>query len=147
MCGILLPRTRDCKPRRRRAREFLSPRGLDLCHNAVQAASLMEKRRFARVKVSMQIDWGTNGHCHWHDRLTSLSVGGCFIQTARGLETGQRVYVCFWLGALGRTLLRGEVRYCLERVGCGVEFVGLMEREKDQLSSLVQHYRDAPPGG
>jgi hypothetical protein len=31
----------------------------------------------------------------------------------------------------------------MERVGLGVEFLDLMEREKEQLAELVNHYRDA----
>ena len=109
----------------------------------------MERRRHERVLVSLQIDWGETAYCVWRDRITSLSVGGCFIQTARELKNGQKIYLRLWLRD-GERILRGEVRYCLERVGLGVEFFELMERDKEHLAELVAHYRrgaDAPAAG
>lgn len=100
----------------------------------------MEKRRHERARVSISIDWGETAYCLWHDRVTSLSIGGCFVQTERELKTGHKIYLRLWLRD-GERILRGEVRYCLERVGLGVEFFELMERDKERLSELVEHYR------
>ena len=107
----------------------------------------MERRKHERARVSINIDWGTTPYCLWQDRITSLSVGGCFLQTARELIAGEKLYVRFWLATGAEQVLRGEVRYCMERVGLGVEFLGLMEREKDQLAELIEHYREAAQGG
>lgn len=104
----------------------------------------MEKRRDERVRVSINIQWGVDAYCLWQDRVTSLSVGGCFVQTARELKTGDRIFLRLWLRG-GESILRGEVRYCLERVGLGVQFVELMERDKERLAELVEHYRNTPP--
>jgi len=104
----------------------------------------MERRRDERALVSINIDWGKTPYCDWQDRITSLSVGGCFLQTERPLEAGDTLYISFWLAAGGEKILRGEVRYCMERVGLGVRFLELMEREKDQLEELIAHYRDNP---
>jgi hypothetical protein len=106
----------------------------------------MEERRYERVRVSIYIDWGDTPYCLWQDRITSLSAGGCFVQTARELVAGQKIYLRFWLAGGGERILRGEVRYCLERVGLGVEFFELMERDREQLGELVRHFRDTPPG-
>ena len=109
----------------------------------------MEKRRHERARVSINVDWGETAYCLWHDRITSLSVGGCFIQTERELKAGHKICLRLWLRD-GERILRGEVRYCLERVGVGVEFVELMERDKERLAELVEHCRraaPAPPGG
>ena len=99
-----------------------------------------EKRNHDRARVSISIDWGETAYCVWHDRITSLSAGGCFIQTERGLKTGQKVYLRLWLRG-GERILRGEVRYGLERVGLGVEFFELMESDKERLAEMVEHYR------
>ncbi|HLL75725.1 MAG TPA: PilZ domain-containing protein [Pyrinomonadaceae bacterium] len=104
----------------------------------------MEKRRYERVRVNIKTYWGEDAYCFWQDRVTSLSVGGCFIQTGRELTAGQQLYLRLWLRD-GERILRGEVRYCLERVGLGVEFQELMERDKERLAELVEHYRDEQP--
>jgi PilZ domain len=100
----------------------------------------MERRRHERARVSVSLDWGETAYCVWHDRITSLSVGGCFIQTGREMKNGQKIYLRLWLRD-GERILRGEVRYCLERVGLGVEFFELMERDKERLAEMVEHYR------
>lgn len=109
----------------------------------------MEQRRHERASVSIGIDWGETAYCVWHDRITSLGVGGCFVQTGRGLKAGRKIYLRLWLRD-GERILRGEVRYCMERVGLGVQFFELMERDKEMLAELVEHYRGAQraaPGG
>lgn len=109
----------------------------------------MERRRDERARVSINIDWGETAYCVWQDRITSLSAGGCFIQTERELPTSQKIYLRLWLRD-GERILRGEVRYCLERVGLGVKFVEVMERDKERLDELVSHYLRGPqptPGG
>lgn len=103
----------------------------------------MEQRRHERVRVSVKIDWGETAYCVWQDRVTSLSVGGGFVQTARELPTGRKIYLRLWLRD-GERILRGEVMYCLERVGLGVEFKELMESDKERLAELVEYYRAAP---
>ena len=104
----------------------------------------MERRRDERVRVSINIDWGADARCLWQGRITTLSVGGCFIQTPRELKAGERIHLRVWLAAGGERILRGEIRYCMERVGLGVQFFEVMERDKERLAELVEHYCDAP---
>lgn len=100
----------------------------------------MERRRDERARVSINLDWGETAYCLWHDRITSLSAGGCFIQTERELNAEQKIYLRLWLRG-GERILRGEIRYCLERVGLGVQFIELMESDKERLAEMVEHYR------
>lgn len=93
----------------------------------------------------MPVEWGIDDNCVWQDRITSFSVGGCFLQTPRVLKAGRKISLRLYLAAGPGRILRGEVRYCMERVGLGVEFLDLMEREKEQLAQLVEFYRDAQP--
>ena len=100
----------------------------------------MERRRDERARVSINTHWGETAYCIWQGRVTSLSAGGCFVQTERDLKTGQKIYLRLWLRD-GEKILRGEVRYCLERVGLGIQFFELMERDKELLVELVAYYR------
>jgi hypothetical protein len=70
--------------------------------------------------------------------MTSLSATGLFLQTETIGERGRRLYVRFW--APGEETLYGEVRYYLDRVGMGVEFVGLTERQREALAQLVEDF-------
>ena len=106
----------------------------------------MEKRRYERVRVSMPVEWGTDDNCVWQDRITSLSAGGCFLQTQMVMKAGRKISLRLFLSAGPARTLRGEVRYCMERVGLGVEFHGLMERDKERIAELVEFFRAAAPG-
>jgi hypothetical protein len=102
---------------------------------------MTEKRRHPRVRASIAIDWGLTPECLQHDRITSFSVGGCFIQTAEALSPAAIVYISFYLSPKGERIIRGQVKYNLEQVGLGVEFLDLTEREREDFQSLVNHYR------
>ena len=93
----------------------------------------------------MPVEWGVDDNCLWQDRITSLSIGGCFLQTKMVLPAGRKISLRLFLSAGPARTLRGEVRYCMERVGVGVEFLDLMESEKERITELVRFYRDAPP--
>ena len=92
------------------------------------------------MKATIAIDWGLTPECLKHDRITSFSIGGCFIQTAEALNPLTAVYIRFYLSPNGERIICGEVRYNLEQVGLGVEFLNLTERDKKDFKSLLNHY-------
>lgn len=100
-----------------------------------------EKRRYPRVKASIAIDWGLTPECLKQDRITSFSIGGCFIQTAAALKPLTVVYISFYLSPKSVRTIRGLVKYNLEEVGLGVEFVDLTEHDRKDFQTLVNHYR------
>ncbi len=89
--------------------------------------------------MSLYIDWGFTSACAQQARLTSFSIGGCFVQTAEEASKGQAIFLR--LGIPGTPALRGEVRYYMPPVGFGVMFVELTIEEQLTLESLVAHYR------
>ncbi|HLL70752.1 MAG TPA: PilZ domain-containing protein [Pyrinomonadaceae bacterium] len=101
---------------------------------------MKEKRRHPRVKASIPINWGLTPKCLNHDRITSFSVGGCFIQTAEAVPASHIVYISFYLSNRGEQLITGKVVYNLEGVGLGVEFVNLAEQDKKDFQTLVNYY-------
>jgi PilZ domain len=100
----------------------------------------IERRRHERVKVSISVEWGRTPDCLERDRITSFSVGGCFVQTREAARKGEAIYVRFWLSPDAQTLLEGEVRYHLERVGFGLEFKGVTEEDQKHLQDLVEFF-------
>jgi hypothetical protein len=105
---------------------------------------MIEKRRHPRVKASIPINWGLTPECLKLDRLTSFSIGGCFIQTKETVRPPTLVYIRFFLSNKGERIIRAEVRYHLEKVGLGVEFINLTAGDKKNFQALVDYYKNAP---
>ncbi|HJR06224.1 MAG TPA: PilZ domain-containing protein [Pyrinomonadaceae bacterium] len=101
---------------------------------------MKEKRRHPRVKASIPINWGLTSECLKYDRITSFSIGGCFIQTAEAVRPLTVVYMRFFLSGRGEQLITGKVIYNLEEVGLGVEFTNLPEQDKNDFEALVNYY-------
>ena len=106
---------------------------------------MIEKRRHPRVKASIPIHWGLTSECSKHDRITSFSIGGCFIQTRVAVPPLTVVYISFFLSAEGERIIRAQVRYRLDEVGLGVEFVDLTEADRENFQALVNYYLNAQP--
>ena len=59
-------------------------------------------------------------------RAPDLSSRGMFIPTPQAFPVGAELQLSFRLGHTGRPVqARAEVRYCLEGIGVGVEFIGM----------------------
>lgn len=104
---------------------------------------MIEKRRHPRVKASIPIHWGLTSECLIHDRLTSFSIGGCFIQTRVAAPPLSTIYISFFLSAEGERIIRAQVRYRLEQVGLGVEFIDLTAADRENFQALVDYYLNA----
>src|SRR5438105_5217783 len=98
-----------------------------------------EQRRYPRVDVDFFADWGWGPECEYYDRITSLSLSGCFLATKRELRSGQEIYLRLSVELAGKVSLKGAVRYQLRVMegapptGAGVEFVGLSGESERKL--------------
>ena len=99
------------------------------------------RRREPRIRVNWFTRWGSTERCEEQARLTSLGLGGCFIQTGKALSRGDGVYVLLELPSA--EAVRGEVRYHMERVGLGVQFKGLSDENRDDLKTLLEDFESA----
>jgi hypothetical protein len=104
---------------------------------------MIEKRRHPRVKASIPLNWGLTPECLIHDRITSFSIGGCFIQTRVAASPLTVVYISFFLSNESERVICGEVRYHMEEVGLGVEFLQLTDDDRKNFQALVDYYRGA----
>ena len=107
----------------------------------------IEQRRHPRVNVDFFADWGWGPECEYYDRITSLSVSGCFLSTKRELSAGQEIYIK-WTGEIaGAISLKGAVRYQLRvregaaPTGAGVEFVSLSSENEGKLQVVMDSYK------
>ena len=114
------------------------------------AVTFKDQRRHARAKVAINVDWGETPACEYGgDRVTSLSLGGCFIQTERHVKEGAVAYVRLWERPGGRGVFRGIVRYQLQLsprhapIGLGLEFPDLDDEETASLKEVLNFYGEA----
>lgn len=117
---------------------------------APPAVTFKDHRRHARAKVAINVDWGTTHACEFSgDRVTSLSLGGCFIQTVRQVKEGSAVYVRLWDMPGDRGTFRGVVRYQLQLsakhapLGLGLEFPDLDPEETANLKEVLNFFGEA----
>jgi len=103
----------------------------------------IEQRRHPRINVDFFADWGWGPECEYYDRVTSLSVSGCFIATRREMSSGQEIYLKWTAERVGMISLRGSVRYQLRVMegapptGAGIEFVNLSGEVLRKLEMLM----------
>ena|GEM_PF-1154444 len=107
-------------------------------------AELPYVRQSRRVRVQIEpAHWGLTEQCSEEGRITSLSVGGCFLATAATVRPGQVIYLRFDLprksGRAGvPRLLRAQVRYHFApAVGLGLQFLNLTEADEANLARYV----------
>ena len=95
--------------------------------NSTAKKTWKEARLGPRIHTLEKISVHYEGHTEEiAARPPDISRHGMFINTSRRFPEGAVLNLRFRLGVSGAEIeARGEVRYCLEGVGVGVEFVGL----------------------
>jgi len=105
-----------------------------------------EQRRHPRVNVDFFADWGWGPECEHYDKITSLSLSGCFLATRRELRPGDEIYIRWTGDRMGMISLRGAVRYQLRVMegapptGAGIEFLGTSAQNEQKLQAILSHY-------
>ena len=106
-----------------------------------------ELRRYPRVNVDFFADWGWGPECEYYDKITSFSLGGCFLATKRELRSGEEIHLRLTGESVGTINLKGAVRYQLRVMegapptGAGIEFVGVSSENERKLQAVVDNYR------
>jgi hypothetical protein len=104
------------------------------------------RRKVVRVATDLPIEWGLTPRYEHHGKITSLSGGGCLLQTeAIQPLFGKTIYIRIPLPDREWWEVRGEVLYYLRDVGFGVEFSDLSERDTAIFRALMRHHREQPP--
>ncbi len=104
-------------------------------------------RKHPRVNVDFFADWGWGPECEYYDKITSLSVGGCFLLTKRELTASTEIYLRWSVYSIGVISLRGAVRYQIRVMegapptGAGIEFVGISGESEQRLRAVVENLR------
>jgi Tfp pilus assembly protein PilZ len=102
-----------------------------------------ELRKHPRVNVDFYADWGWGPECEHYDKVTSLSLSGCFLATKRDLKRGDEIFLRLSSDSSGVINLRGAVRYQMRVMegapptGVGVEFVGVSSDGQAKLQQMM----------
>ena len=101
------------------------------------------ERRHPRVNVDFFADWGWGPDCEYYDRITSLSISGCFLATKRELRSGQQIHLRWQSDTVGPVRLRGAIRYQLRvredepPTGAGIEFLEVSAEIVSKLQAII----------
>jgi PilZ domain len=99
-----------------------------------------------RVPTSLPIEWGLTEKYEYTGKITSLSHGGCLLQTFAIQPLFEKtIHIRVPLPDRDWWETRGRVLYYLREVGFGVEFSDLDEDDDATLRGLMQYYREHPP--
>jgi hypothetical protein len=103
-----------------------------------------ERRRYPRIKISIDVDWGETPACIHKGRVTSLSVGGCFMQTPLEVAKGKPVFIRLLLAPGSARVIEGivwgRVAYHFPKVGLGIEFKKLPPGYGKHIEDIVEFY-------
>ena len=104
------------------------------------------RRKIARVPASLPVEWGLTPKYEYHGKITSLSNGGCLIETAAIQPLyGKTIYIRAPLPEHEWWEVRGQVLYFLRDTGFGIEFNDLTGEDTATLRRLMQHHLEHPP--
>lgn len=104
----------------------------------------IDQRRHPRINVDFFADWGWGPDCEFYDRVTSISISGCFLATKRELASGQEIYLRWTGERTGPISLKATVRYLLRVMegapptGAGVEFVNVSSEVLRKLQGMIE---------
>lgn len=111
---------------------------------SASSSSYDERRRYPRIQISIDVDWGGTPACTNQGRVTSLGVGGCFIQTPLEVPKGRPVFIRLLLAPGSARVIEGivwgRVAYHLPKVGLGIEFTKLPPGYDKHIEDLVEFY-------
>ena len=104
------------------------------------------RRKVVRVGVDLPVEWGLTPRYENHGKVTSLSRGGCLLQTGAIQPLfGKTIHIRIALPEREWWEVRGEVLYYLRDVGFGVEFTDFTDEDAATLRSLMRRHQAQPP--
>jgi hypothetical protein len=95
-----------------------------------------DRRTDERTNTNLPAKWDGLSGIH-EARIEDVSLGGCFVNTARRVDVGEIVGVDIKLPSGEWLKLRGEVVAYQEGIGFGVVFAFLTEDEEQAIRDLI----------
>jgi hypothetical protein len=95
-----------------------------------------ERREDERVEVNLPVRWDALSGSH-DARLSDLSLGGCFVNSAGRVEKGEVISLKIRMPDGDWLELRGEVASYQEGIGFGLLFTFLTDEEQFALRQVI----------
>src|ERR671915_82199 len=106
------------------------------------ASSFKDRRKHPRIKYSLNVDWGETPACAHQGQVTTLSVGGCFLQTPLEVAKEGLIFIRLLLAPKSESVMEGivwgRVAYHLPGRGLGVEFKKLPPGYAEHIEDIVE---------
>ena len=99
-----------------------------------------ERRKHPRLAVSLDGRWQGAGGASLC-KIASLSLGGCFVQSAAPPAVDEKAFVTLFLRGRGSMLLAGRVARVEPGVGFGFQFREMLPETKYQLGEELEQMR------
>jgi hypothetical protein len=109
-----------------------------------EAGTMKEKRTEARFEVSLAARWQGSAA---NSRISDLSLGGCYMDTIVSVTVGEALSLQILMPDSSWFELQGVVAYHSPRMGFGVRFVNLDEKQRRQIRSLLMKENPRPDFG
>lgn len=115
--------------------------------NKNSPSSFKTRRKYPRIKYSLDVDWGETPACAHQGRVTTLSVGGCFLQTQLEVAQEGLIFIRLLLAPQSASVMEGvvwgRVAYYLPEVGLGVEFKKLPPGYAEHIEDIVSFHLES----
>jgi hypothetical protein len=110
-------------------------------------SAFKDRRKYPRIKYSLTVDWGETPACIYQGQVTTLSVGGCFLQTPLEVDKGGLIFIRLLLAPESASVMEGmvwgRVAYHLPEVGLGVEFKKLPPGYAEHIEDIVDFHLES----
>jgi hypothetical protein len=107
-------------------------------------SSFKDRRKYPRIKYSLDVDWGETPACVNQGQVTTLSVGGCFLQTPLEVAKEGLIFIRLLLAPKSESVMEGivwgRVAYHVPEVGLGVEFKKLPPGYAEHIEDIVEFH-------
>jgi len=93
------------------------------------------------------VDWGPTPACVNQGQITTLSVGGCFLQTPLEVAQDGLIFIRLLLAPKSESVMEGivwgRVAYHLAGLGLGVEFKRLPPGYAEHIEDIVEFHLES----
>jgi hypothetical protein len=115
--------------------------------NKPSPSSFNNRRKYPRIKYSLEVDWGQTPACDQKGQVTTLAVGGCFLETPQEVPKDGLIFIRLLLAPKSVSVMEGvvwgRVAYHVPGVGLGVEFKKLPPGYAEHIQDIVEFHLES----
>jgi hypothetical protein len=97
---------------------------------------IVQQRKHPRMKCSNSVEIQSQDGASFRAKISDLSVGGCYVETAIPMQPRTRMKVGIWIGET-KALADCEVAYSTAGLGFGVRFVKISDADIERIRQFL----------